>query len=128
MANRPYSTRFLLVSVPNLWQIYGVPAGYRAVVKSLCVYGGPAAGGQAAAVINNAQFAAWQAPGPESSLNMPLSQVAYAGETLQGLVTAGAMRLLMSGYLLLDDAPLADGHEDVTWERAWEPEVLPGVS
>src|SRR5215467_3140665 len=106
LPSTPYSVRFLNETAPNgAGPIYTVPAGYRAVVKCVSVtcggtgpvtaqvYGGASPIYQATALAANA-FATWSG-----------HQVANSGERITTYCTGGAVLLLVSGYLLIDDGP-----------------------
>jgi len=100
-----YSERFCLVKKPtNPLQSFTVPAGKRAVVRSLVYYGYLATG--PAIFLRIADIYVWAAlpPGATFGLSTEMYQVAYANEriTLEVTSSAGEMGACCSGYLLTD--------------------------
>jgi len=125
VASRPYSTRFLKISVGGAWVYYTVPAGHRAVVKSIAASNGTTTAGTVWVDVAGVPCYAWPAPGAISFNTAALAQVAYAGEKIGGIAPPGAWYLLVSGYLLLDDGSFDDGHDDLDYVPLFRPEQLP---
>jgi len=116
-----YSTRFIRTSVATTWMTYTVPAGKRAVVKSISASNSTAAAGTA--YVNVAGTAvmnvALQAKIYSEALAM--AHVAYAGETISGYLSGPNMSLVVSGYLLDDPGGMLREHREAVQEDPQPP-------
>jgi hypothetical protein len=100
-----YSTRFMvhaaLEAEPQSLN-YVVPAGKRAVIKSVVAFNG----GAAAALVSLRLAGSWvwsaSVPGGSNGVSADLFMVAYAGESLELYLGAPNMGGTCSGYLLMD--------------------------
>jgi len=94
-----YTQRFILAAGTNV--IYVVPAGYRAVARSLLVYQGAGATGGAALFLNS-QPVAQLLPGEYKSQSMETRLVAYGGETLFVQTFSAASVAQLAGFIFED--------------------------
>lgn len=102
MASGLYSTQFCKLAGAGQSLAYIVPAGYRAVVRSIVTSTNQAGASNAWVYLGATLIAAFSIPAPNVHQALDLRQVAYAGEQL-GFVTGGAgVFLAVSGYLLRD--------------------------
>lgn len=112
MAPRPWSERFLLMTVPATWVSYTVPAGYRAVVRSItCVSAGTGALVQVAAAGGNLLYHVFQAG--ETTRNYDLRAVLYQHEAIMAYVSPLNTHAYISGYLFEDASGLTSAPGDV---------------
>jgi hypothetical protein len=102
LASGLYSTQFCKIAGPSTSVAYIVPAGYRAVVRSIVASTNQSGASNAWVYLSATLIAAFSIPAPNVHQVLDLRQVAYAGEQL-GFVTGGAgVFLAVSGYLLRD--------------------------
>jgi hypothetical protein len=102
LASGLYSTQFAKLAGPGTSLAYVVPAGYRAVVRSIIASTNATGASNAWVYLGATVIAAFSIPAPNVHQTLDLRQVAYAGEQL-GFVTGGAsVFLAVSGYLLRD--------------------------
>jgi hypothetical protein len=99
---RVYSRRFLAAVGPTLIWAYQVPAGYRAVVRSILSTNDGATGG--AVWVALAGRFAWRAAYPAAVGNHAVEtyQVVYGGENIEAYVEAAGSSVLVSGFIFED--------------------------
>lgn len=120
--SRPWSVRFLKGTLTASGPIYYVPAGYRAIVRSLSVTTGGAAGIGVYLDIQGTSIWAWKTPGGFASQVYETRQVAYAGEFIRLAADAAGVGGYLSGYLLADAGGVAN---EPTQLPALEPPPFP---
>lgn len=103
MASTVYSVRFLQVHAPDGWHVYTVPAGFRAVVRSItCVVYGT---GTPVYQVYVATTYILNVSVPANDTRVfDMRQVVYAGEALGASVTLATAHLSVTGYLFADPA------------------------
>jgi hypothetical protein len=118
MGYRPYSERFILLTGSNgAVQTYTVPAGKRAILRSLLTRG-ISAGDGVNLTVNGVLIYIWRAPGANASANTDMRVVIYAGGTATLGLAGSAAAGCLSGYLFDDpslrkDVPLQAGTKPV---------------
>lgn len=95
-----YSTTFCRVDTMNLWDIFEVPAGYRAVVKCVTAVSFATGGGFIYAQVGGVRVMGRSFPGAYSDYVTQMTVIAYEGERVELLNTTQLMHATMSGYLL----------------------------
>ena len=99
-----YTQRFVFANGTNL--LFAVPAGYRAIVRSLNVYQGAGATGGAAFFVNSIPVAQLL-PGEFKSASQEMRVPAYAGETLFVQTFSAASVAVLAGFIFEDhDGPI----------------------
>lgn len=102
MAGKPYSTRFLQHTANGYSGQWFVPAGHRAVIKSVIANNGVAAAVNIIALIDGVTVYTFSMPGYGGAASQPLMYVCYAGQGLQLYNGGNAIVSSMHGFLLAD--------------------------
>lgn len=99
-----YTTRFFAFGGATTTRSYTVPAGKRAVVKSISAVNN--LGSSASAALQVGGVYAWYVtlPAATSSTSFETRQVAYAGETILCTTTGQDTRVHVAGFLFDDPA------------------------
>lgn len=120
-----YSVRFLLATGNGIVVTYTVPAGHRAVVRSVLATNEQATASYFYVQLNG--FSIWAAdlPAARRSVDLECRLVAAAGERI-GVYTVGPeIRVAVSGYLFVDTGAGSEVQGEVTRERVEEVQPLP---
>jgi hypothetical protein len=99
-----YTHRFLVVNIPAAWSYWTVPAGMRAVVKSVTIVNGGTSSTDGAQLRVGSTFLALHNPAAKTTAVLAMTQVAYGGEVLSGWVTGPSTFMSVSGFLFEDPA------------------------
>jgi hypothetical protein len=104
-----YTETFIRTQARNTWTVYTVPAGRRAVVKSVMLVNGGAAAGEVHVQVGETSivFVPFQAAYANQIFN--LTAVAYAGQTVSCLATAISVHQTISGYQFRETGVLRGG-------------------
>lgn len=100
MAGRPYSERFVGHWAAGPSPVYTVPAGKRAVIKSVVASNNNTAAGVIGIVINGNQVWNLSVPGSGGQTVGGIMLVLYAGETIASEHQFQYMFSAISGFLL----------------------------
>jgi len=99
-----YSERFCISGDQDVWTDYFVPAGMRAIVRSIVALSGAAAAG-AVGVQCGPSSVFWHVFQVSNVTEVvDMRQVAYAEERISVVVTAGAAQATVAGYLFEDSS------------------------
>jgi hypothetical protein len=115
VASDPYSERFVLVKRPGFpLKAFVVPAGKRAIVRSITYYGYLATSPAIFLQLAGVYVFALLPPASTFGGAVEMFQVVYQGEMIVAEVTASAgdMGASVSGYLLSDPGTYAKTAED----------------
>lgn len=96
-----YSERFLHLGAPNVLMTWVCPAGRRAVIRSVVISNGGAAGGFARVTLA-AKILMLPYPDGYTTLAWDMRQVVYGGEDVVAFVNQAGMTVAISGYLFAD--------------------------
>lgn len=118
-----YSTRFVAAVGAGATTVYVVPAGHRAVVKSVSATNLATTGANVFVFIGSCTYMSAALPGQYQSTALAMHQVAYAGEQV-GVQTLGVrIDCMISGYLLRDDgqasSDLLPPYDEIVVETPW---------
>jgi hypothetical protein len=116
-----YTERLLAASVTGVWVTWTVPAGKRAIVKSVAAMVSAGAPGKVHVTAATVYIAAFTIPDLYRSQTLDLLAVVYAGEELRAYNEAPAGYMLVSGWLL--DDPVGRATSDL--EPTQRPELPP---
>jgi hypothetical protein len=97
-----YSHRLLMQATPATWKLWTVPAGYRAVVKSLVVVNGTDTAGKGAQVRLGSGWMLLHNLAARTTVALTAATVCYGGEVLQAWVDIQGITVIVSGYLFAD--------------------------
>lgn len=100
MAGRPYSERFLTWAGSGFSPNYTVPAGQRAILKSIVSFNAGGTSVQVVLVVQGSNSWSVPVPGGQGAVSPPFMLVLYAGERLQLYQGSSTMWSAVSGYLL----------------------------
>ena len=127
-----YTERLLATAVPRTWVTATVPAGKRAIIKSVAAINS-STGAMVAHVTTVSNYVvALSVPDLYNTHAVDLLAVAYGGEEIRGYIDAQSGFLLVTGWLLDDPSgarasPLAKGVDLQLAEPGSNPAPLPGV-
>lgn len=124
MAEHVYSERFLLTSTFGAWIYYTVPAGRRAVLRSVSITTAAPVGAIAAVALKGFNVVLRQFQATNVTENYDMRHVAYGGETMGAYASAKDVVVAMSGYLFVDTGARAE-HPPAELEREWP---IPGAA
>jgi len=102
-----------------------VPAGKRAIVKSVVVVQTGATAGLAEILINNVACHIVQVPAAASASALELLAVAYAGQVVGAYASQANFDITVSGWLLSDVGALSSDIPAPTWDFEVGAEALP---
>lgn len=116
-----YSETFLRITLAGTIIGYTVPAGHRAVVRSVLAVQGGTLPGQALIWIAGVNTCTIPLPGTYKTENVDCRAVAYAGQKIEGYSTASGINLTISGYLFEDVTGATRAPGELSAERAADP-------
>jgi len=109
-----YSERLVLSSVSDVWADYTVPAGKRAVVRSIVALSGATTPGAVGVVVGPADVLWHTFQATNVTQLWDMRQVAYAGEVISCVITAGAASVVVAGYLFEDASSASSAPGEIT--------------
>jgi hypothetical protein len=109
-----YTTRFLQVSGTIATIAYTVPAGYRAVVRSVSAVNYSGGANTYAVSLNGLALMYASLPGPQSEAQRDLRQAAYPGEQISVVLGHTAMAITVTGYLFQNVGAVRRGPPEVS--------------
>lgn len=117
-----YTERLLSTSVPNVWATATVPAGQRAIVKSVVSLNSSQTVPLTTHVtIASGYAAAFVIPDYYNAKSLDLLAVAYAGEEIRAYLQGQSGFVLVTGWLLEDPS----GRDRSPLERSFQRELAP---
>lgn len=125
MPARIYSTTFMRAASVGATYTYTVPAGFRAVIKSIDAVGFSPGGGFFYVTVNGVYIAYQQIQAAYSTFHSAPMVVAYAGQQIACLVTGQLIHCTISGYLFVESALSRGRIPEVEVEEVATPAPLP---
>lgn len=124
-----YSERFLHSEEFGVWVEYVVPAGRRAIIKSMLISSTATEAGIAMVAINRTVIWRRHLPDANDSEAVECHQVAYQGEAIGTYANVAGIRTVVSGFLLSQPAAKLDELQDaqLATPGSDDPELEAGV-
>lgn len=123
-----YSETFVRTTALGVWTVYTVPAGMRAVVKSVLIINSSGSTGQAYVKVGGIYVMSVQFQASDRARLQEMMAVAYAGQKVEVNLRDFAIDATVSGFLFGAAGAASNDPPPVTHVVADEPELLPAAA
>jgi hypothetical protein len=126
-----YTETFIRRSNPPGWYAFEVPAGERAIVKSVQACQTTTTAGDVACKVNGIFICYFTLPATFGQLVQPVLAVARAGWLVEAYVPVSGIHVVVSGYLFADPQGASEDAPEGDWNGAEmfpvDPQPLPAA-